>query len=85
MTYPFCPECGLDWKDCKCSGKHLDDFTRKHLQAWADATLHDDERDELVQKMVAYIEHNPDVIERDFSWGQVRDIIERNEKLGVSV
>ena len=23
MTYPFCPECGLDWKDCKCGGKRM--------------------------------------------------------------
>jgi hypothetical protein len=62
----------------------MDAFTRKHLQAWADATLHDDERDEVVQQMVAYVKRNPDVIERDFSWDQVRDIIERNTELGIN-
>jgi hypothetical protein len=62
----------------------MDEFTTKHLQAWADDALHEDERDEIVQKMVAYIERNPDVIERDFSWGQVRDIIERNAELGIN-
>ena len=39
MTYPFCPECGSDWKDCKCSGKRVDDFTRKHLQAGDTMTI----------------------------------------------
>ena len=83
MTYPFCPECGLDWNDCKCGGKKMDEFTTKHLQRWADDALHEDEREETVHKLTTYFEHNPDA--QSWSWPFMLDIIERNEKLRISV
>ena len=58
----------------------MDIFTREHLQAWADATLHDDERDKVVQQMVAYVERNPEVLGlHTFSWEVIRSIVAENK------
>ncbi len=55
----------------------MDDYTTKHLQAWADDALHDDERDEVVQKMTAYIDRYPEVLElHTCSWPVIRSLVE---------
>ncbi|KKK86712.1 hypothetical protein LCGC14_2760510 [marine sediment metagenome] len=55
----------------------MDDYTTKHLQAWADTALHEDERDELVRKMTAYVDRYPEVIQlHTFSWPVIRSVVE---------
>jgi len=75
MTYPFCPECGLDWKDCKCTNRKLDAFTREHLQAWADSTLHEEERDSVVQAIIALVEQDTTILGCDGGWPAIRDMV----------
>ena len=63
----------------------MDEFTSKHLQAWADDALHEDEREEVVKAITAFVESDLDVLGCGYDWAEIRAIIERNEKLGISV
>lgn len=49
-----------------------------HLARWALATLHDDERDAVVDRIIAFITEHPDVVERGDSWMEIRRLAERS-------
>lgn len=55
----------------------MDDFTKKHLEAWLDYVCVDDEqKDALRVKIVAFVKEYPDTIERGYSWPEIRNLVE---------
>ena len=55
----------------------MDDFDRKHLQEWAEFTLHDDERDMIVGRIVRFVAEYPECITRGDSWSEIRALADR--------
>lgn len=62
----------------------MDSFTQDHLAAWADHALRPEERSDVVSTIVSYVLRHPDVIDRGWSWSEIRDIAERNVRLGIA-
>jgi hypothetical protein len=56
----------------------MDDFTKKHLETWLDYSCVDEEqKDILREKIMAFISENPDVLDRGYSWPEIRNLVER--------
>ncbi len=52
----------------------MDEFTRKHLEAWADRTLYDDERDAVLAAMIALYIDDP-AYWAELGWPALRDAV----------
>jgi hypothetical protein len=63
----------------------MDSFTQQHLAAWAVRDLHEDERAEVVGRMLALVSECPDLIAEvgGRSWPEIRDLAERNARQGI--
>jgi hypothetical protein len=51
----------------------LDAFTERHLSAWADRVLFDDEREEVLTRIRALVGAEPDLLDR--GWPSVRELV----------
>jgi hypothetical protein len=53
----------------------MDDFMVRHLEAWLDHAVLEDERDVVRASIVAFVLENPDVL-ADRSWPEIRRLAE---------
>lgn len=54
-----------------------DDFLEKHFQTWLDHTCSLDEREQVEMKIRKMVQEYPDLIERNYSWPEIRNLAER--------
>jgi hypothetical protein len=62
----------------------MDSFTQDHLAAWAEYTLHDDERQAMVGRITSFVLHHPKLIADGRSWPEIVSLMERNARLGIA-
>lgn len=63
-------------KPTKCT---MDDFDKRHLDGWLDFyCVDDDQKDSLRKKIVAFVNEHPDVLKRNLSWPEIKDLTERD-------
>lgn len=55
----------------------MDDFSKKHLEAWLQATVHWTEIETVRKKILALLEQYPELLETH-SWPEMRELAERN-------
>ena len=53
----------------------MDAYTRNHLAAWADYTLHDHERESVVKAILDIVASDPNLL-ADHSWPEIRSLAE---------
>lgn len=53
----------------------MDEFTLKHLKAWAEEKLYDDERERIVAAIIAKVKSDPGI--EYLGWPRLREIVDR--------
>lgn len=54
-----------------------DEFTENHFQKWLDNTVHWSERDDVEKGIRELVNDHPDLIEKNYSWTEMRRMSER--------
>ncbi len=56
----------------------MDDFTRNHLEAWAERFFHDDERAANVAAMLRFLVIYPELVDDGHAWPEIWSLAHRS-------